>query len=231
MKTHYRIHRWLAIPLGLYLLLQTVTGALYVIPVPWQVERRPDDAAVAWDDVKVGPQEAAGEDEIRQVLLYRVLDTPVWEVTPVGGASRFVDARDGSRFALDADGARRLAEASIETTSAVRDVRRIERYEYHYMAGHLPAYHVEFEDGTDVWVEGPSGRVAGTSNAPVAVKSTLLRVHDFDVVRYLARSERAMKLALVLVAAVCCVGIASGYNILWQQRRARKRAAAQRERA
>ena len=223
MKTHYRIHRLLAIPLGLFLLVQLLTGALYALPIPGAVPLGDATASLPWSEVRVSPSEAAAGAEAQQIRLYRVGDGAVYEIDTIGGPPQFVDARTGSTFLLDEEGARAVAKETIDTDAPIRHVRRLDAHEFWYPDGHLPCYLVTFDDGNEVYVQAPSGRAVHATNSIESARRLLLSLHEFELVHVLTGSTRVAKLTLLMMAGLGALAILSGYNIVLQQRRALRR--------
>jgi hypothetical protein len=136
-RAYYRLHKWVAIGAGAFLLNWIVSGIVMILPHGPPAGRSP--APADYRDVVISPSQAAasGGDLARDIALARVGDSIVYRVQTRRGV-RLVDARSGAPFEIGPDLARILVRSQYSGASDM-SVERLERHAHGY-GGPLPAY-------------------------------------------------------------------------------------------
>src|SRR5262245_27265704 len=114
LSSLHRVHRWIAIPTGVFIVGWIVTGVVSVVPPP----APPPRPAQALDitQVVVTPMEAALAlagpgiaSDVRSMRLVWLGDLLAYEIAAEGRGPRLVDARSGRPITVDAGVARSIA--------------------------------------------------------------------------------------------------------------------------
>ena len=220
-----RGHKWMAVIASLMLVMWCVSAISMVLP-HWGLSPR-TPAAPDWREAQVAPDVAIRaaatliDDRslaAESVQLRPLLGAPVYSISFDGGSTVFVDARTGKAFGMDADLARRVAEAARGVDA--RTAQRIDHYGRTYLNGDLPAYRVDFTDG------GPGAVVSARSGTVVLTTSwSLLRqglaaAHDGRVVELLLGRTASRLISLAFAALTVAATVTGLWLVLPVWRRA-----------
>ncbi len=170
------IHKWLALIVGVQVLLWVASGLFFAI---FPIERVRSEhrmavvaAPLALAEV-IAPSALSLAEPPAKLSLERGMDGPVYVAEFAEAPSLRFDARNGRRLSpLDAQMATRVAQAHLRAPPSVASVERVVRNSPEYR-GPLPAWRVAFVDneGLAVYVAADTGRV-------IARRSDLWRVYD-----------------------------------------------------
>ena len=226
LRSLHRIHRWIAIVTGVFIVGWILTGVVRILPrpVPWM--RPPTVLDVA--RVGVTPAEAAralagtaAVPAITSLRLSQLGNVLAYEIVFFGQRPQFVDARTGRPVTIDAALAR-----SIATTRAPAGARVVQmdllsrrREDLLHAWGSLPAHRVIFDDrwSTVVYVGAEDGTVFSTTRW-ARVMDTIGAFHTFDPLDFLLRDPAARKVVLIAVALVTLGTALTGYAIVaWRR--------------
>lgn len=184
-----RIHKWLALIVGIQIILWIVGGFGMAV---LDIEKVRGEHLVAPQAVSaldlaglISPAEAlegSGADQAHTVTLSSWMGQPVYHVEPLAGATLMVDARDGTLLSpIDEETARRvaladhLAEPEIVSVEFLVDPPR----EYGRQG---PVWQVNFEDGegTRTYVSPATGEVVTHRNDRWRLFDFLWMLHIMD---------------------------------------------------
>ncbi len=216
-----RLHKWLAILVGVQLVLWTVSG-LYMVVVDLDiihgdmlVKQVHANVDAALDDVLPTSEVLASQGVVAGFELVSRLGQPVYLLTDVQGQRRVLDARSGEPLlALSAAEAAEAARLNYLGESPVGSTHLITRdapAEIATLA--LPVWQVNFDDawGSSFYIDPVSGRF-------LKRRHTLWRVFDFlwmlHIMDYEARSD-INNLLLRLFAALALLMGLSGTWLLY----------------
>ncbi len=211
-------HRWLALIVGVQVLLWTVSG-LFMSFVPIETVRSenliktPDfiplkiradftSAAEAIEYSGMSP------DSIKEIKLKILLDTPVYEVTDKKDKVSLIDAVNGNRLSpISSHLARRIALSRYKGEAKIKNVRLITEPIIEYRASY-PVWRIDFEDTQDTsfYISSRDGRLKAT-------RGNIWRIYDFLwMLHIMDYSERKyfnhwwLVLAALLAASVTLTG-------------------------
>jgi uncharacterized iron-regulated membrane protein len=183
-----RLHKWLALIIGLQVMLWILGGfVMSVLPI----ERVRGEHKIADHPIKaVRPGaivslqeavEAAGMDAVEQAALSRRLGEPVWELR--GGArTAIVDAEAGIILSpISEELARRVAEYDFTGDGHVSTVRMLSDPPSEYGPGG-PVWQVQFDDGgnTRLYVDPDTGMVRARRSDTWRMFDFFWRLHVMD---------------------------------------------------
>lgn len=176
------VHRWLALLIGIQLLLWLFSGlVMALLPIETvhgdhRIERNGEPSLPANGAYATTPAllSTAGE-PVRQVQYRMLLGRPVVEVQLVSGATRLFDARTARPMPrVDAATAARIARAAYRGGPAPSPVMtRVEKATIEYR-GALPAWRASFadDDATRIYLAADTGRLT-------SVRTGTWRFYDF----------------------------------------------------
>lgn len=155
-----RIHKWLAIVAGLFLLAWIVTGIFISTPLTPRPALQSAGPAPDFSRATLSPADALtaaaqmSSERATAVRLGALGDRPIYYVDVPGMGRVTLDAATGERIEIDADAALRLATSAYSGDGTPGEPERLERRNLWYLQGDLPAYRIRFDDayGTEVHV-------------------------------------------------------------------------------
>lgn len=214
LRLFYKVHKWVGIGIGVFLLMWIVTGMLL-----GGGEGRPRDAAPPdYRGAVVSPaaaQEVAvaadsGLRDIRSLELDRLGSHLFYRVRGAGGTV-LVDAAQPQRLEVTEALAREVA-AGMFPQGRIEGVELLQRHDRGYPNGGLPAYRVRFDDGarTLVHVALRDGMLA-VSNKDLRLNGTLHGLHTFASLRALGLSRVPIRRLLIVASLISLVVVVTGY--------------------
>jgi len=226
LQSVHRVHRWIAIPTGVFIMGWIITGVLAMAPQPGpppspvqtldlaQIAVTPAEAARALALAGVAPA-------VTSIRLYRLGDSLAYEIAVAGRGLQLVDARSGRPITVDAGLARHIAAAQAPAGAQIvrTDLLSRVRHDLMYHGGTLPAHRVAFNDpwATVVYVGIDDVSVRSTTRWSRAI-GTVFTLHTFSPLDLVVRPS-IRKAILIVVALTALVTALSGYAIVaWRQR-------------
>ncbi|MEL7487152.1 MAG: PepSY domain-containing protein [Pseudomonadota bacterium] len=177
-RVAHRLHRWLALLLGVQVLLWMASGVV----MTWfhiDLVRGEQNAAVQFDPELearsyASPGRAIAQmDGVTEVTLRSFLGAPVYEVKAVSGRAIF-DARTGARLSpLNEARAREIARGDYAGDAEIIALELLETAPGEYR-GRYPVWRAEFDDrlSTRLYISPDTGKILARRNA-------VWRLHDF----------------------------------------------------
>jgi len=222
------VHRWIAIPTGVFIVWWIITGVVRLLPEPGpppspvqtldlaQIAVTPAEAARALPLVGVTPA-------VTSIRLYQLGDVLAYEIAVAGLGLQLVDARSGRPITVDAGLARNIAAARAPAGAQIvrTDLISRRRHDLTYHWGALPAHRVAFDDpwATVVYVGTADGSVRSTTRWSRALDA-VAALHTFSQLDLVVPEPASRKATLIAIALTALVTALSGYAIVaWRQRR------------
>lgn len=218
-----RVHKWMSIAVGGFLLLWVVSGLVMITPGAEELGPPP---SLDYGAMQIAPaaavQAIAGNDtgSVAGIRLQRLRDRLVYVVALRGKPPGLVDAGTGAVVVITPELAADLARDRLPAGTAVLRVERIERGGFGYN-GPLPAYRVDLADGrgTRAYVSAETGEVQRNARYN-RVRGMFAALHVFAPLQLVPGGERSRKLALWGTGVVA---IAVGLTGYWMALPRRKR--------
>lgn len=213
-----RIHKWLALIVGLQIVLWVLGGlVMSVLPIEAVRSEHTIPAPVSRPlalDTLLSPAAAAREAEVsrvRSAALGHWNDRPVYRFDTPDGVV-MVDAQSGARLSpLDEAAARRTAQANYAGAAPISSVRYFETPTWEYRRSG-PAWRAEFDDGegTRLYISPDSGEVTARRNDRWRVFDFFWMLHVMD---YKERENFNHPL-LISMAGMALVTVMAGLVLL-----------------
>jgi hypothetical protein len=222
------MHKWLALIVGVQVLLWIVSGAFFAL---YPIERVRSEHRMA--EAQAAPLDGASLQAANVAALLRAPPMKLsYERDATGravavaeyaqGRPTLVDVAQGRVLSpLDADAAAEIARAAIAGAPAVQETRLVSRATPEYR-GALPAWRVAFEDaeGLAVYVATDTGRVTARRSDLWRVYDALWALHIMDW-----RDHENFNTGLLIAASVAALAMALfgvvlvPYRFGWMRRR------------
>jgi hypothetical protein len=230
-----RIHKWVAIAAGIFLLSWTVSGVAMLLPARLPAPAgpaRPSAPKVPVDfrDATLSPAEAIARLEavlgepvqVDWVSLGRIRGTAVYMITAGEDGLRLIDATSGGVFELTQEVAEQLAREEFPTTAPIVRADKIEVNDLNYPWGALPAYRFVFADawGTVSTVASTDGTVF-RSDVWTRLRHPIVELHSFEPLTALTGRARLTRVAMIGVGSIAVFVALTGYYLAipWRKRR------------
>ncbi|MBK6424066.1 MAG: PepSY domain-containing protein [Gemmatimonadetes bacterium] len=214
LRLFYKVHKWVGIGIGLFLLMWIVTGMLL-----GGGEGRPrDGAAPDYSRAVVSPADAqalaaSGDSalrEIRAVELDRIGSHLLYRVRGTGGTV-LVDAEQPQRLEVTEALAREVATGMFPQGS-IEGVELLTRHDRGYPNGALPAYRVRFADRAETLVHlSVRDGMLAVSNKDLRLNGTLHGLHTFASLRALGLARVPIRRLLIVASLISLVVVVTGY--------------------
>lgn len=173
-----RVHRWLAVIVGVQLLIWFASGlVMSVLPI----ERVRGEHLVAKESTRPLPTGAAQllsslpreAAPVATLTLGMVLDRPTVAIGYVDGRRRLLELTSGREIRIDRALAERIVRAAYRGPAVTARTQAVTNSSTEYR-GALPAWRVAFDDAdaTRIYVDAATGRIA-------AVRTSTWRLYDF----------------------------------------------------
>jgi uncharacterized iron-regulated membrane protein len=212
----YRVHRWIAVTAGVFLLSQIISGIVMELPLA-PVQRRnvrPDYASAS---ISPAQAVAAAGGAAADPVLARLAGRLVYQVG-MGQGMRMVDAHSGAILPVTSALAEEIVRTEYAPAGARLETARVDRHEKSYR-GTLPAYRVEAAGiGVRYYVSTRDGGVFEDTDMR-RVRAFIGSVHTLHVVPFIGDHPKARKLALGGAGVLALGAVGSGYWIAWIRRR------------
>lgn len=225
-----RFHKWLALLLGVQVVLWTLTG-FYMVVVHIDtihgdhLVRTP--AAAPFDLTQVAPPSAilAAHPNVSDLRLQRHFDRPVWRAERPGGAALF-DARTGQPLPPPGEAdIRRLARRIYTGTGEIVSARLLTQAPQEMQSRKPPYWQVEFAG----W-NRPTLYLSPTTGELISRRHALWRVFDFawmlHIMDYDARTDVNNPLLRVATWSAFAMAVSGAWLLIWSFPRRKKKKAA-----
>jgi len=164
-----RIHKWIGVAGGTFLLVWIISGIVISIPGGGATALSRRAVTIDYGSLTVSPADAIASlaprgvtpESVRVIRLTSLGSRTVYLVQDRGQGPTLVDAITGEIVTIDADEALRVATELYEGPGAPDAPELLERHDLRYFNGELPVYRVGFGDshGTELTVAVRSGTV------------------------------------------------------------------------
>jgi len=223
-QTMYRIHKWIAVTAGSFLLLWLITGIVMVAPLDFlHVPFRQRQASpISIQEVGIAPAEAVSRlssllnnsIEVTSVTLQTIADSIVYQIRLANGETHLIKAKSGQTFTITAEIAEQIARDYVPSQTRVLEIETVTEYSYAYQYGPLPAFRIVFENSspTAYYVSTRDGRVS-RSDRWNRVLGAIESLHVFRPLKLFIRSDSIRMGLLILLSLVGVAATATGYYL------------------
>lgn len=225
-----KVHRWIFIFMGFFMLAWLVSGILMLTPRYWFGELQPQGArhSVDYSRITLSPADiisrldSGGEvaQNIDAVTLRKILDHVLYQVRYSDGHTQLFDARTGQPFEITVELAEALARDAFPSEATLRSVDRIEEYDLLYTWGSLPVYRLRFEDHPSVVITVvPADARVMRLTPMMGIRQAITGLHEFEPVKLFTDSNDVRRGLLIITGAITLLGTLIGIYLIFPFRR------------
>jgi uncharacterized iron-regulated membrane protein len=229
----YKIHKWVAVSVGLFILIWLLTGIVMILPPLFPgSDHKQESRPLNFREATVSPAEAVNElarvlgsfPEVNWVSLRRVGDTLAYQISLKSGSSYLIDTRSRQLFTVTPEMAEQIARGESSLQTNVHQIELLRRHTFDYSWGPLPAYRISFNDewGTVSYVSTIDGTVQ-RSDRRSRIRAAITSLHTFEPLTLVTERDRVRKGALLLLSFIGIGATATGYYLALPRRQASRR--------
>ena len=230
LRTWHKIHKWLWIFTGIFLLGWLVSGILMLLPTDALVGARPQvpPIPINYERIAIPPAQAieisrrqiAREVPFKSIVLRSVHDRPLYAIKWQSAPEIVIDAVSGEPFRMSPPFARAIVRYNFPGVGSSLTVEKLDKHGLDYPWGPLPAYRVTSQDSpsTRYLVNPVDGKVFRSTPLSRA-RSAVIGMHEFSILKVIIPNDRIRKLLLLITAGIALVGALIGYYMALPHRR------------
>ncbi len=160
--------------------------------------------------------------DVSQLNLRRIQDIIVYEVHLEDSGSYLLNAVSGQIFAITPEMAERYVLAMYPTGGRVLKVESVQRHDYSYQWGLLPAYRVvlDADPSVDFFVALNDGTVR-RSDTWNRLMDALASLHTLEPLKLFTRRDEVRKGLVIIAGVIGIVATITGYYLALRRNRAR----------
>jgi len=227
-RTIYKVHKWIAVTVGLVIFVWLVSGIVMVFPNRlYSPVRGRKPAAVDYRNVTVTPAKAlatVAEDlgsypKVKSVSLKRIRDAVVYRITVEASGSHLIDARSGEVFTITPEIAEQIARDEFPVQARVLQIDLLTHNSYSYPWGPLPAYGIVFDDdqATISHVSVSDGMVRRSTRWS-RIQAAVASLHTFEPLKLITKRKAVRRGLLLLLSMVAIAAVGTGYYLALPRR-------------
>jgi peptidase YpeB-like protein len=219
----YRIHKWLAVTAGLFLLVWLITGVIMVLP-PLSTGPAPVQPIqkIDFKDIVQSPAQAIANLEkilgttshVSSVGLKWIHDVLVYEIHFEDGGRHFINAVTGQVFSITRELAERFVLDAYPGQGRVQKVEMLEKHNYDYQWGPLPVYQIvlDSQQTTAYHVSTDDGSVRRSERMD-RIRGAITSLHTFDPIKLITKRDAVRNGLLIITAVIGIVASLTGYYL------------------
>jgi hypothetical protein len=219
----YRIHKWLAVTAGVFLLVWLITGVIMVLP-PLSNGRAPVQPVrkIDFRDITQSPAQAIANLEkilgttshVSSMSLKWIHDVLVYEIHFENGSRHFINAVTGQVFSITRALAERFVLDAYPGQGRVQKVEMLEKHNYDYQWGPLPVYQIvlDSQQSTTYHVSSDDGSVRRSDRLD-RIRGAITSLHTFDPIKLVTRREAVRTGLLIITGVIAILASLTGYYL------------------
>jgi hypothetical protein len=232
VKTWYKVHKWLSVFVGVFLIAWLISGILMILPDRWFVDV-PENKSVPIDystltvspavAVEVATNSIENSPDIWQVNLKVILDTPVYQIIMNDGSWKYVDAQVGEIFKMTPSIAEQIVRVQFGLDEVIAlDADRMTAHDISYPFGPLPVYKVAVSAKPDTYyiVQEDGSRIF-KSTWLTRARTVVTSLHDFSTLNLILNQDRVRKALLLVISMLAIATAIIGYCLALPRRQRR----------
>ena len=222
-----KIHKWIAITAGLFILVWLFSGIMMVLPSVWSAARPQRQLPpVDFSTLVLSPADILRRlppgSEVLSMDLKRIGSVMSYEVKLRHRPSQLLDAVSGEPLVITRTFAEQILHSRF-VTRAIVQAELVTRRRVDYLWGPLPAHRFVLEDDPAAlyFVSVRDGEIRRTTGWTIWQQGISM-LHDFSAIRAIIPHD-SVRRSLLLLASLAGLGVAvSGYWLAWPRRRTKK---------
>ncbi len=223
-----KIHKWIFIFLGMFMLMWLSTAILMVVPKTyWSEVPTAKPLAPDYRDATISPAQAldiyrAAFDStapVKQLILRAIGGDLVYLVRLQGLPRQLISASSGQLFNFTGEMAKTIVRQRFADRPAELRVERHEEHSTVYPYGGLPVYLVSDGRRGTVYIVDPFTGNVRYSSPLTRARNSLVNLHDFSALGIIFSDEKYIKIAVLAVSTIGILGAMVGYYLALPRRK------------
>jgi hypothetical protein len=215
-----RIHRWIFIFMGIFIVSWLLSGLLMATPSGWfGPVAKHVNPAIDYNLVTMSPAEAikrlteqdATATDIKNVSMLQINEDVLYSIRVANGDTRLINASNGELFIFTEQLALDIIRNSFKVDTPLEDIEHLTQHDRTYPWGELPAWRVRFEDNPSnaYYLAEPTLKVYRSSIA-TRIRAAITSLHEFTPVTIITSNRWVRTWLLIIVAAISLAGAVIG---------------------
>lgn len=224
-----KIHRWIFIAMGFFMLVWVVSGIVISVPGHW-LERKAEGQQHAMDlaAYALSPAEIVSRLEssleagasVKSLGLQKIGDRALYSVRVKNGDDLLIDAGSGELFSMTPEMAEDIVRKGFGIDSAVRENSTLRKHVISYAWGPLPVYRLQFEgDPSRIYYVNPMSGKIHESSWLTRARMAAGFLHSFKPVEMLTGRESVQVWTLLITGIVSLIGVLAGVYLVFPIRK------------
>ncbi len=219
-------HKWLAILVGVFLLVWTISGIVMVLPNEW-FDPAPviQSGPIDYEAMPISPQEAitalksilGTQIQVSNLSLKKLQGKLYYGINLAGGGFHLIDASTGTEFKVTEKTAEELVRSITGKEGVPLEIEPLLDHDLLYPFGSLPVFRVKFKDQSgDLYYVSMINSDVTHSTIATRTRAVITSLHTFEPLTLLTQRDSIRKLLLVGSAAIAVFVALTGYILAIQ---------------
>jgi hypothetical protein len=231
-KIMYKIHKWIGIIVGIFMLNWIITGLVFYLPIYHPVEY--DEQSMSVKEVQgigLNPEIAVSNFkksrknfmEIQSITLKRIGDSLVYDLRAKEEIPYLIDAKTDERFIISKEIAEQIAKEVFPKNANILSTDLINKHDLSYPWGPLPVFRVTLEDndGKVLYIRKNDGKVQRINNKWSKLINISDTLHSLYFLIPITKKEYVRNFIVYILATAALIDVLIGYY-LWLSKRNRE---------
>ncbi len=224
-KLMRKIHRWIFISMGIFMLVWVVSGIMISVPNHWLEHKAKgknhtiDFTAFSQSPadviLKLKQDNGTGFD-VKSLGFQKIGDTELYSVRVKKGDDLLVDAHTGELFKVTPDLAEKIVREGFNIETPVLENTSLKKHVISYAWGPLPVYRLKFEgDSSHIYYVNPMSGKVHESSLLTRTRMAAGFLHSFRPVEIVTGRESIQVGALVITGMISLIGLLTGVYLIF----------------
>lgn len=220
-----KIHRWVFITMGVFMLLWVVSGIMISVP-NHRLERKAVGLNHAVDYAAFTQSPATIVSKISQMLgtdaavkslgFQKIGDRDLYSVQVNNGDNLLLDAHTGEPFSITAEMAEDLVRKGFKVDTTMLENTTLRKHTISYAYGPLPVYRLRFKsDSSAVYYVNPMTGNVHESTFLTRARMAAGFLHSFQPIKVVTGRESLQVGSLLVVGTVSLIGVLAGVYLIF----------------
>lgn len=224
-----KVHRWIFIFTGAFIVVWLVSGILMAMPSYWfGPTNHYENPSFDFRTALVSPAEAIGRlglqgigaGDIKHVKLRQVRDELLYSVRLANGNTHLVSARSGAPFSFSQELVVDVIRTTFRIDSPVQEITRMMEHDMTYPWGNLPAWRIRFAYNPSHTYLLEEGSLRVFRSSPVTrLRTAITSLHDFTPITLVTSDDRVRKGLLIGISSIALLGTLIGVLLTLPRKR------------
>jgi uncharacterized iron-regulated membrane protein len=225
-----KIHRWVFIAVGIFMITQILSGLLMIMPPEWfgASPHWPRNPPADYHRAVLSPSDAVAKltadtgspVEIKQIKLRQIKEHLLYSIVQGDNSKKLIDAATGEYFDFTPELAESMIRNQFSIETPLTEIELLTEHSSVYPWGSLPAYRMTFDDSSSESYFVVQDDLKLYRSSPVTrARAAITSLHEFVPLELITHDSRVPKGLLGLVFGIALAGAITGMLMLLPRRK------------